>query len=305
MAPPGSTAAPDRCPCNSSDGHAIGFAGGEPVIRCAACGLLYYPEDVRNRPATDSDWWAELAGERQNELHTALDAMRTTFDRQLAILERMVAGRSLVDVGAGAGLFLAAARDRGWNVRGVDANPHAGRAAAAFGLTYDDDAAEIPDGFADVLRLSHVLEHVPRPVDFLAPLTLKLKPGGVMVVIVPNGTPLCCTVVNRLRRLRDGQPKLAVPLSPGFHVLGFTTRALREIVAKTGVTPLTVTTVSMGNRTYYPMFYDGLMRRVPLREIPVRSLLRYWLPLIADNAGNRFGFGQWVIGYFRKPEASP
>jgi hypothetical protein len=60
----------------------------------------------------------------------------------------------------------------------------------------------------------------------------------------------------------------------------------------------------MGDRTYYPMLYDGLMRRVPLREIPLRSLLRYWLPLIADNAGNRIGFGQWIVGYFRKPEAS-
>ncbi len=109
MARPGSTAAAGPCPCDSSEGRAIGLAGGEPVFRCAACGLLYYSECVRNRPPTDSDWWAELAGERQSELHTALDTMRKTFDRQLAILERLAAGRCLIDIGAGAGLFLAAA----------------------------------------------------------------------------------------------------------------------------------------------------------------------------------------------------
>lgn len=64
--------------------------------------------------------------------------------------------------------FLAAARERGWKVMEHDRNSHAAAAAkAAFNLFFSS-LNEIAKGSVDVVRLSHVLEHVPFPVYFLA-----------------------------------------------------------------------------------------------------------------------------------------
>src|SRR5207244_10931338 len=47
--------------------------------------------------------------------------MRRNFDRRLALIERRVAPRALLDVGSALGFFVRAARARGWDARGIDA----------------------------------------------------------------------------------------------------------------------------------------------------------------------------------------
>lgn len=244
-----------------------------------------------------------MPSEGDGSLRYGLDVLRPQFSRQLDILETLVSGRILVDVGAGGGVFLAAAKERGWEVSGQDSNAHAADAArAAFGLEFVDSLDAIAEGSVDVIRLSHVLEHVDHPVGFLEALKRKLKPGGILVVIVPNGGPLTYTCVNLLRRLGSRLPKLAVPMSPGFHLLGWSISSLKALTGKAGFTTVETRSISMGDKTYYPMFYDGLLRHVPLSEIPLGTLIRYWLPLFADNLGNPFGRGNWLVGYFRNSE---
>jgi hypothetical protein len=85
------------------------------------------------------------------------------------------------------------------------------------------------------------------------------------------------------------------------HVLGFSPRSLRNLLGAAGFEPIDIFTVSMGSRSYFPMFYDGLLDRKKLSEIPLRQLARYWLPMLADNLGNRVGLGEWIVAHFRKP----
>mgnify|MGYP004273604445 FL=1 len=91
-----------------------------------------------------------------------------------------------------------------------------------------------------------------------------------------------------------------MPMSPGFYPLEFTPRAL-EIVAKSaGFTLISLRSVSMGNRDYHPWFYDGLLRRIPLSEIGLKTLVRYWGPIALDNFGNKFGRGHWLVAFLRR-----
>lgn len=294
----------EPCPVGCGPAPTVGAANGEDVYRCPACGLLFYAETVRNRPAADEDWWAGDNPDLVPSLRHGRNDMAEAFDRQLATLEAMTPGRRLVDIGAGAGIFLACARDRGWTVVGQDKNPNAaGAANLAFGaLDYVAELNDIADGSADVVRISHVLEHVAEPIAFLDALKAKLKPGGVLSLIVPNGAPLTYSTVNALRRIVNPHPRLAAPLSPGFHLLGLSPEALSRLAQAAGYTVERIASVSMGDRTFYPMFYDGLIRRVPVAEIPIRMLIRYWMPFLVDNLGNPFGKGQWLTAYFRKPE---
>lgn len=293
----------DACPAGCGAGVPIGYADGEAVYKCATCRLMFYSDDVRHRPASDDDWWADDDPGLNDTLRQGRADMAHAFTAQLSVLEGLTDKRSLLDVGAGAGIFLACARDRGWSVCGQDKNPHAAIAANnAFGeLTYVADLSEIAPGSVDVLRISHVLEHVADPVPFLTLLHEKLAPGGVLTLIVPNGAPLVYSAVNALRRCRTKRPNLAAPMSPGFHLLGLSSESLHRMTERVGFSPINVRSISMGNATYYPMFYDGLVRRIDPRTIPVRTLLRYWMPFIVDNLGNPFGKGQWLVGHFRKP----
>lgn len=95
-----------------------------------------------------------------------------------------------------------------------------------------------------------------------------------------------------------------MPMSPGFYPLGFTPRAL-EIVAKSaGFTLISLRSVSMGNRDYHSWFYDGLLRRIPLSEIGLKTLVRYWGPITLDNFGNESGRGHWLVSVGR-PKSTP
>jgi 2-polyprenyl-3-methyl-5-hydroxy-6-metoxy-1,4-benzoquinol methylase len=99
-------------------------------------------------------------------------------------------GRSLLDVGCGSGRFLAAMRELGWQVRGVEVDSLAvQRARDELGLDVSLgtlEAAGFPDQSFDVVTHTHVMEHVYEPLALLRECTRVLKPGGRLVLIAVN-----------------------------------------------------------------------------------------------------------------------
>lgn len=97
--------------------------------------------------------------------------------------------RRLLDVGCGAGTFLAQAREAGWEGFGVDFDPVAVEAARALGLDVvlgGLDAVASRTGFFDAVTMSHVLEHVYDPVESLRKICNVLRPGGRLYIETPN-----------------------------------------------------------------------------------------------------------------------
>lgn len=113
------------------------------------------------------------------------------FDR--ARVARIVKGcpppADLVDAGAGRGRFVAAASDAGYRARGIEpAGPRAA-VAQAHGLDVAAstiEAAEFAPSSLDAVTLWHVLEHVDDPGSALVAIARWLRPGGVLLVGVPN-----------------------------------------------------------------------------------------------------------------------
>ncbi|SEP49755.1 Methyltransferase domain-containing protein [Methylobacterium sp. ap11] len=97
-------------------------------------------------------------------------------------------GARVLDFGSGSGEFLAAARERGATVTGVEP----GLSYAAFAR--EEHGAQVldrldalaPDEVFDVVTVHHVLEHLRDPVDTLERLAARLAPGGVLYAAVPN-----------------------------------------------------------------------------------------------------------------------
>ena len=99
-------------------------------------------------------------------------------------------GQRVLDVGCGRGSFLYKARSRGAVVTGIELNRSAAQAAQARGIQIVDDlleahAFERPAHY-DMVASFQVLEHVADPRGFVADCLRVLKPGGLLILGVPN-----------------------------------------------------------------------------------------------------------------------
>lgn len=112
-------------------------------------------------------------------------------ERALELLLKHVTtpqGMQLLDFGCGRGEFLAMAAQAGFQVTGLDMDPHCVELARRYGearLT-DPDAylADMPDACTDVSACFHVLEHVENPKRLLS--ALRRVTRSYVLIAVPN-----------------------------------------------------------------------------------------------------------------------
>lgn len=127
------------------------------------------------------------------------------FKRGLGILEDLRPQKGTVlDVGFGNGLFLAAARERGWDVRGIDSSLVNGQTAKRkFGLDLELSGFEDYDPCEtfDVISFWDVIEHLPDPGTALQKASRLLKPGGLVLIAVPNDYSLLAQLAGFFYRL--------------------------------------------------------------------------------------------------------
>ncbi|RME45677.1 MAG: class I SAM-dependent methyltransferase [Deltaproteobacteria bacterium] len=207
------------------------------LFRCRACGLgfvsplpseaeierLYPPRFYRRKERGGERFLSRLLG-----WYEAL-----TYRRRLAWIGNAAPGRTrLLDVGCGNGRFLALAASAGWVATGVEASP-AGAAAARsdYGLTVHEGFLpdlSLPPASFDAITMWHVLEHIPefqRVVECCRDL---LRPGGRLVIAVPNFAGV------EARCFREKWALFDLPR----HVVFFTPQTLRRLVGACGLVPI-------------------------------------------------------------------
>jgi SAM-dependent methyltransferase len=118
---------------------------------------------------------------------------RRTLKTKQQLVESVAGVKSgrLLDVGAGTGAFLHHMQRQGWQVNGLEPDPAARERAATqyqLNLLPPDQLWQMPEGSMDIITLWHVLEHVHRLQDYLMQLKKLLKPGGHLLIAVPNYT---------------------------------------------------------------------------------------------------------------------
>jgi 2-polyprenyl-3-methyl-5-hydroxy-6-metoxy-1,4-benzoquinol methylase len=118
---------------------------------------------------------------------------KATARRHVALLKKIAAkpGR-LLDAGCASGSFLCEAREAGWSVAGVEPSEvlymkarEALGTDAELHCTTLESARFAPASF-DAVTLWDVLEHVPDPVAFMGICASILRPGGKVIVNVPD-----------------------------------------------------------------------------------------------------------------------
>jgi 2-polyprenyl-3-methyl-5-hydroxy-6-metoxy-1,4-benzoquinol methylase len=95
----------------------------------------------------------------------------------------------LLDIGCGSGNFLARMQTDGWECFGIEPDPDARAMASRYsGITVTEEShlSEWMDETFDAITLWHVLEHVYDLHKRLAEIKRLLKPGGILILALPN-----------------------------------------------------------------------------------------------------------------------
>ncbi|WP_035668956.1 bifunctional 2-polyprenyl-6-hydroxyphenol methylase/3-demethylubiquinol 3-O-methyltransferase UbiG [Flavobacterium sp. 83] len=93
---------------------------------------------------------------------------------------------SILDIGAGTGDFLSVAKENGWHAIGVEPSDKAKAIAKQKGVSFVGETSELESHSFDIISMWHVLEHVPDLDEQLKELKRLLKPGGTLIIAVPN-----------------------------------------------------------------------------------------------------------------------
>jgi SAM-dependent methyltransferase len=188
------------------------------IAACTSCGLgetFPQPDDLGRY------YGAEYHGGRHGFTATYCVKRRMRFVQHVA---GAADGRSLLDVGCGDGTFLLAAQEHGWRVAGTEMNPVIARGdGLRVWEALSEAAAQAP---YDCITLWHSLEHMRSPRDVVEQASALLKPGGTMLIAVPNAEGLQASVFG---------PKwfhLDVPR----HLFHFGTRSLSQMIERAGLT---------------------------------------------------------------------
>lgn len=231
------------------------------LYACAGCDLHFW-----HPVAMPGASWYEAAYQGRDQTAMPLEPGHRFF---LGDPRAPESGR-LLDIGCGVGNFLAAARDAGFDVEGIEMNQNAVRFAQEhYGLR--NVSAALPEEFLaahpqakfDVVTFFEVLEHQENPQRFLEIAKKFLSDEGCIALSVPN---------------RNRWQKAADPLDyPPNHLTRWSPNALRTFLERNGFQilsmreePLNVRRVahvlSTGLRT-------GLVSRVAGEHPPVLAEL--------------------------------
>lgn len=170
--------------------------GSFPVAGCRTCGAgvtlprleaaelaRFYPERYGPYDAAQGGF-----GGRISRLIQGWQGRRALASPPLAALARQEPGR-VVDVGCGRGDLAAYLTGRGWRVTGIEPSASACEVARARGIDARQGTAEDVelDGESyDAAIFRHSLEHVTEPALALERIRDSLRPGGWVLISVPN-----------------------------------------------------------------------------------------------------------------------
>ena len=151
--------------------------------------------------------------------------------------QRLLApGGRVLDIGCASGGLLAALRPRAGHLAGLEVSPTAAHAAAQIGDqvvcgALEDRELPFEPGFFDLVVLADVLEHLADPAAGLARAAAWCRPGGAVLVSVPNVAHWHA----RLTLLRGRWPQDDSGTFDSSHLRWFTRDALRALLTQAGL----------------------------------------------------------------------
>jgi SAM-dependent methyltransferase len=235
----------DTCPvCGALDFKSIYMDARDPItldsfriVKCSSCGAAY----TIPRPVSLDRYYP-----RQYRAYGPFVTriLSTFYGLRVSRWARIKPeGASILEVGCGPGLMLAAFRRRGWRVFGIERNETA--AETARQRLGPDTIATSLEGLPaharfDLIVLFQVLEHIGEPVALLRECASRLAPGGYLIANVPNFSSW------QSRFAREKWMHLDVPR----HLVHYTPESLNHTLKCAGLTLSALSFISFEHDPY-------------------------------------------------------
>lgn len=160
------------------------------MVECTVCGLGFI-DPLPTLDEVRGFYPDEYYGNTEGKFSAWIEwLVRVIAARRAWFLIRQVSGTErILDVGCGRGTLLSAFANRGFEVHGFELSEVAAaipdkRAEVRFGGELSE--ARYPPDHFDLIVMWHVLEHLRHPDQTIQEIHRILKPGGTLVVAVPN-----------------------------------------------------------------------------------------------------------------------
>jgi len=172
------------------------------TVICRDCGLVWSdPRPLDARRFYEHEYRVQFKGAVNPKPKHVYRGGIVAIDRYEKIKAYLTGRSTLLDIGSGAGEFLYLMSKAGF--RGVGIEPNLGYG----GYSRDQYGVEVLPGFAqdhqfaeesfDTITMWHVLEHTEDPYGNIQLVKKWLKPGGLLVVEVPNVEATCLAPIHR------------------------------------------------------------------------------------------------------------
>jgi len=195
----------NQCPACSSANIAFVLKAKDETVshqqfeiwQCKNC-TLRFTQDVPDENNISSYYQSSEYISHSNTSKGAVNKLyhtvrSITLQTKRKLVEKNVGKKTgnLLDVGAGTGAFASTMKKAGWHVIGLEPDETARtNAKKDFGvdLRPTENLFSLQQNNYDVITLWHVLEHVHRLHEYLDIFYALLRPGGILVIAVPNYT---------------------------------------------------------------------------------------------------------------------
>ena len=170
-------------------------SGKFDVFRCNKCGFVF----TQGAPDAAEAWRFYESPEYISHTDSSVTLTEKLYQfvrKYMLVRKRRIAERScgtvkgsLLDYGSGTGHFLNSMKQAGWDVKGIEINDNAREySRSKFGLDVlpPGNLNHFPDRSLDCITMWHVAEHLYDIRDCFSEAGRILKPGGRMVVALPN-----------------------------------------------------------------------------------------------------------------------
>jgi len=181
------------CKNTEFDQIAHSLRGGEliNVKKCLKCGhVQLYPlpteKEIQERYETAAVSIPQSEKKRLSDKEVF--SLRDTIYNADLVSSLIPKGATVLDYGCGYGFFLKEMKKRKYNISGVDISTIRTAVAKknASKIEIKQNLTDLSQKSFDCITAFHVLEHVRDPIGLLITLKSYLKPGGRLIIEVPN-----------------------------------------------------------------------------------------------------------------------
>ena len=232
--------------CGSIEGRLRYSVDGFDVIQCSGCSVVSLDLKKNTDPSNlySKDYYHEReAYYLKNSIVDPVNGIENPniidFREGLKVIESYKASGRLLDVGCAMGVFLAMAKEKGWDVFGVDVSVYGtGFAKEKFGINCFAGRlrdAHLPDRHFDAITLWDVIEHFEDPLKELNEIRRILSDDGIIIFNTPNVESLMRSFTDWIYKGSFGFIKYPVKkLYHEFHLYYFSSETLVMLLNMAG-----------------------------------------------------------------------